>query len=70
MKRISFSQYDATRILEWKYAMNQGLGESCCEYCTSLEKRLEKIVENPKRLKAMVKKYPYFPHPHLSLFWG
>ena len=62
IKRISFGEFDASRLYEWKLALNQGLGESCCENCTYIEKRLEKFIgkKESKFLQKQVKKYPYF----------
>ena len=61
-KRISFSEYDAERILEWRFAMKQGLGKSCCEQCEGIQKRLEALVgkKEVRWLKRQVKRYPYF----------
>jgi len=59
-KRISFGEYDATRIYEWKLALNQGLDGSCCENCELIEKRIAKFIGNPKRLKRIVETNPYF----------
>lgn len=64
-RRISFSEYDANRIYEWKLALNQGLGESCCEWCSYLEERLEKFIgkKDAEHLQKLVKKNPYFKKP-------
>ena len=61
-KRISFGEYDADRIYEWRLAMNQGLGERCCDMCTEIEKRLEKFTgkKSAEFLKRQIKKHPYF----------
>jgi hypothetical protein len=59
-KKITFDQYDATRILEWWYALVQGKGKPCCENCETIAKRLERFIKNPKALKKLVDKNPYF----------
>jgi len=62
VRRISFGEYDASRIYEWRLAMNQGMKERCCENCELIEKRIAKFIgkEEVEFLKEQVKKYPYF----------
>ena len=61
-KRISFSEYDANRIYEWRLALNQGMGEGCCEICDDIEKRIEKFIgkKSSSWTKKQIKKHPYF----------
>ena len=63
MKRTSLSEYDARRIYEWRLALNQGIGESCCEHCDVLEKRIADFIgkKDASWLRKLVKKHPYFP---------
>lgn len=67
-KRISFGDFDAQRIYEWRLALNQGLGEGCCEHCKHIEKRLKKYLgSSAKGLEKLVKKNPYFKKPLSTL---
>lgn len=65
-KRISFGEYDAARIYEWRLAMNQGMRRDkcllCCEMCVKLEKRLEDFIgkKETRHLQKLVADNPYF----------
>ncbi len=60
-KRISFGDFDAGRIYEWKLALNQGMKESCCEHCSLVEKRIKKFLgKGALTLEKLVEKNPYF----------
>ena len=61
-KRISFNDSDADRIYEWRLAMLQLMGESCCEHCDHIEERIKKFIgeKSARFLQKQVKKHPYF----------
>jgi hypothetical protein len=66
MKRITFNDFDAGLIYEWRLALKQGLKrdgkeEDCCPHCKYIEKRLEKLLgSHAKWIKKQVAKHPYF----------
>ena len=61
-KRISFNEFDTTRIFEWRLALKQGMSESCCENCDMIEKRIRDFLgkKDVQFLQRQVKKHPYF----------
>jgi len=61
-KRISFDDFDAERIYEWRLALKQGMGESCCDNCDFIEKRLRNFIgkEAVRLLQRLVRIHPYF----------
>lgn len=66
MKRISFNQSDALRIVEWGMAYFQMVDhyDDACGVCDGIFKRLERFVDQDelKYLRRIVKKYPLTTH--------
>ena len=66
MKRISFDEFDAARIFEWKLALEQGLEKEgkpmFCICCPPIRNRLAQFIGKPEEnmLRREVKKNPYF----------
>ena len=60
--KISFNEEDAIRIYEWRLALKQGMGKSCCEHCDLVEKDIKKFigVKSATFIRKVVNKYPYF----------
>jgi hypothetical protein len=62
MKRITFGEFDVSRIYEWRLALKQGMGEGCCDGCALIEKRLRDFLgkKDAMFIQKMVNKNPYF----------
>ena len=63
MKSVATNQYYAGAMYEWWLALKQsGQSREECGHCTEAAKKLEKCigVREVRRLKRLVKKYPYF----------
>lgn len=62
-KRISFDQYDAAELYEWKLAFSQCLGNDAfpCHNCDKIEARLQQFIgeKEARRLRQQIKKHPY-----------
>ena len=62
-KRISFNEYDACMIYEWRLAVKQCDKDDAtlCDHCNGLEKRLRDFIglDNKRFYQRMVNKNPY-----------
>ena len=60
-KKITLNHFELQRIYEWRLALNQLLGKSCCSHCTELERRIKKAIgiRSSRLLKRLIKKHPY-----------
>jgi hypothetical protein len=60
--RISFNNFDAERIYEWRLALKQGMDDSCCDNCDFIEKRLRDFLgkKEVRFLQRLVRIHPYF----------